>query len=489
MIDCQGGQIKMAGGRIIHDDKADHYRVITVHEALEHSSDVAAVKLALKMGPENFYKYIHDFGFGSRTGTELPGETRGLLRAPNRWGSSSIGSIAIGQEVGVTPIQLVSMVSTIANGGVYLPPHVFDCRSRPIATRPRLPRRRCRHSRSGAGGELPDPLPTGAHRVLSELAAAQMRKMMEGVVLFGTGKPAQLNGYSSGGKTGTAQKVDPVTHLYSKIDAHGLVRGHRAGQQPRDRCRRHHGQPERRVLLRHGGFRAGFRRSGAAGSRIPECSARHRSSTHKGPAKKDAPVKEDDASSEVGDINALYAAANDLPSDDPLRAAPAPAARLAHRPRCNRPRPATPPQIQSRRDSQQPSPSTSTIGKQTQFWPSPLLIPSSSPMPESFASHLSLGCPFARSLNRRAWQASKYRSSAAVLRVNRRPPRRHGPVRNQNRCPLRALANLPNCPSPFKICPSRGAGFSARTKYDLSGASPDPRQLSTLLLTNSSATH
>jgi cell division protein FtsI (penicillin-binding protein 3) len=96
MIDCQGGQIKMAGGHIIHDDKADHFGVVTVHYALEHSSDVAAVKLALKMGPDNFYKYIRDFGFGSRTGTKLPGETRGLLRPVKKWGSSSIGSIAIG---------------------------------------------------------------------------------------------------------------------------------------------------------------------------------------------------------------------------------------------------------------------------------------------------------------------------------------------------------------------------------------------------------
>ncbi len=86
---------------------------------------MAAVKLALKVGPDKFYSYIRDFGFGSRTGVELPGETRGLLRTPSKWGGSSIGSIAIGQEVGVTPVQLVSMVSTIANGGAYLPPHVL----------------------------------------------------------------------------------------------------------------------------------------------------------------------------------------------------------------------------------------------------------------------------------------------------------------------------------------------------------------------------
>ena len=215
MIDCLGGKITLAG-RVIHDNQGEHYGLIPVHQALEVSSDVAAVKLALKVGPERFYQYVRDFGFGGRTGAELPGETRGLLRPVNKWGPSSIGSIAIGQEVGVTPLQLVSMVSTIANGGVYLPPRVLmpgqvdgtrngQTQATPLVASPFKP-----------GEELPNPLPPGAHRVLSTLTAAQMRKMMEGVVLFGTGKPAQLNGYSSGGKTGTAQKVDPATHLYSK---------------------------------------------------------------------------------------------------------------------------------------------------------------------------------------------------------------------------------------------------------------------------------
>jgi cell division protein FtsI (penicillin-binding protein 3) len=86
MIDCQGGKITLAG-RVIHDDKSDHYGVITVHEALEHSSDVAAVKLALKVGPDNFYRYMREFGFGARTGTELPGETRGLLRPVSQAGA------------------------------------------------------------------------------------------------------------------------------------------------------------------------------------------------------------------------------------------------------------------------------------------------------------------------------------------------------------------------------------------------------------------
>src|ERR1017187_8827937 len=161
MIDCLGGKITMAGGRVIHDDKGEHFGVIPVHEALEHSSDVAAVKLALKVGPDRFYQFVRDFGFGSRTGAEMPGETRGLLRPVNKWGSSSIGSIAIGQEVAVTPLQLVSMVSTIANGGIYLPPHVLmpgqvGATAQKAATPQAAPFK--------SGGDLPNPLPPAVWR-------------------------------------------------------------------------------------------------------------------------------------------------------------------------------------------------------------------------------------------------------------------------------------------------------------------------------------
>ena len=118
-----------------------------MHQALEESSDVAAIKLAMKIGPDKFYEYIRDFGFGTRSNVELPGETRGLLRPVSRWQPSSIGSVAIGQEVAVTPLQLVTMVSTIANGGVYLPPHVLmpdqSSPSRELPTKS-LPHRRWR---------------------------------------------------------------------------------------------------------------------------------------------------------------------------------------------------------------------------------------------------------------------------------------------------------------------------------------------------------
>jgi len=319
MIDCQGGQIKMAGGRIIHDDKADHYHVITVHEALEHSSDVAAVKLALKMGPDNFYKYIHDFGFGGRTGVELPGETRGLLRTPNRWGSSSIGSIAIGQEVGVTPVQLVSMVSTIANGGVYLPPHVLMTQAAGANGQP-SPQMEARPFR--AGEDLVDPLPPGAHRVMSTMTAAEMRKMMEGVVLYGTGKPAQLIGYSSGGKTGTAQKVDPVTHLYSKTMHVASFAGIAPVNNPVIAIAVIMDNPK-------GASYYGTAVSAPVFAEVAQQVLEYLSVPHdidirpsKTPlkeAKAEKPVPEDDAGADQAEVNALFAAANDLPADDPLR--------------------------------------------------------------------------------------------------------------------------------------------------------------------------
>lgn len=208
LIDCHGGQLNVAG-RIVHDD---HYNgVLSTSQALWESSDVAAIQLAQRMGPNAFYKYIRAFGFGDRSGIEMPGETRGLLKPVRRWNPTTIGSIPMGQEIAVTPVQLITMASTIANGGMYLPPHVLLASTDEVKGSPKLKPVTFR-----PGDDLPNPLPEGAHRVISTLTAAQMRKMMEGVVLFGTGRNAQLNGYSSAGKTGTAQKIDIATHTYSK---------------------------------------------------------------------------------------------------------------------------------------------------------------------------------------------------------------------------------------------------------------------------------
>jgi len=326
MIDCQGGKITLAG-RVIHDDKDDHFGVITVHEALEHSSDVAAVKLALKVGPDRFYQYIRNFGFGARSGVELPGETRGLLRPTARWNGSSIGSIAIGQEVGVTPVQLVSMVSAIANGGTYLPPHVLmspattpDQNSAPLQG-PQVPQG---PQPFKATEELPNPLPTGAHRVISEMSSAEMRKMMEGVVLFGTGKPAQLNGYSSGGKTGTAQKIDPLTHLYSKTMHIASFAGFAPVNNPAIAIAVVIDNPK-------GGSYYGTAVSAPVFAEVAQQVLEYLGAPHDvdiQPVKtlatksKPAELAEDDSDADQQHVNSLFAAVNDLPADDPLRTPP-----------------------------------------------------------------------------------------------------------------------------------------------------------------------
>ena len=215
LIHTLGGSINVAG-RIVHDDRDvirfehQHNNVLTARQALAQSSNVAAVELGQRLGKDKLYHYIREFGFGRRTGIQLPGETAGLLRPPDRWGRTTIGSIPMGYAVGITPIQLVSMASAVANGGVYLPPHIV------LRLTPKSAGGGLRPDAFHPGESLPNPLPHGAHRVISELTAAKMRSMLESVVQEGTGVPAQLNGYSAAGKTGTAEKIDPRTHTYSK---------------------------------------------------------------------------------------------------------------------------------------------------------------------------------------------------------------------------------------------------------------------------------
>jgi len=193
LIDCQMGQI-MVAGRLIHDWKK--FGVLSVREILEHSSDVGAIKLALRLGGPRFYDTARAFGIGQSTGIELPGENRGLLRPVENWSASSIGSLAMGQEVSVTPIQIISAISAVANGGTLYAPHVV----REI------------HGGGPSGLRVPrEPrLATDAR------TAATMRELMEGVIREGTGKPARLDGYTAAGKSGTAQKIDPATGRYSR---------------------------------------------------------------------------------------------------------------------------------------------------------------------------------------------------------------------------------------------------------------------------------
>ncbi|HEY0083655.1 MAG TPA: penicillin-binding protein, partial [Pyrinomonadaceae bacterium] len=182
-------------GRTIRDTHA--YGTLTITEALAKSSNVAAIKLGLRLGKERMYDYMRRFGFGERTGIELKGETRGLVRRPENWHPSSMGSVAIGQEVGVTPIQMAAAFATIANDGVRVSPHLV------------------REVRDANGQAVHRATPE-SHRVLSAETARTLRPMLESVTVSGTAKLAQLDGYSAAGKTGTAQKIDPATRAYSK---------------------------------------------------------------------------------------------------------------------------------------------------------------------------------------------------------------------------------------------------------------------------------
>ncbi|WP_158786166.1 penicillin-binding transpeptidase domain-containing protein [Granulicella sp. L46] len=323
MVDCQFGAMTMFG-RTLHDDKSDRFGVVTVKYALEHSSDVGAAKMALKLGPDKFYKYMRGFGFGDRSGVELPSETRGLLAPPRKWGSTSILSMAIGQEVAVTPVQLVSMVSAIANGGVYLPPHILLQSSDALKREEHLGA-----SPFHPGEGLPATLPDGAHRVITEATASTMREMMAGVVSEGTGKAAQLNGYSSAGKTGTAQKVDPVTHTYSHTKVVASFAGFAPVNNPAISVTVVIDQPTVGILYGAEVSAPVFRE--VAQEVLEYLGVPHDQALKTAQQMKEAQntVEPDDVPDQhLGDLNAVFDEVNSLPADDPLRQ-PANAAAMA----------------------------------------------------------------------------------------------------------------------------------------------------------------
>ncbi len=197
VFDCENGATYVAGHKI-HDHK--RFGLLTVADILAQSSDVGAIKIAERLGAPKFYDYIHSFGFGTPTGVDLPGESRGLLRPLVNWSPISIGAISMGQEVGVTPMQLISAVSAIANGGLLYKPHIVAEVRRGETVLP---------GEGLLGASEP-------RRVIQPETAATLRRLMEGVILNGTGKLARLDGWTSAGKTGSAQKIDPDTGRYSR---------------------------------------------------------------------------------------------------------------------------------------------------------------------------------------------------------------------------------------------------------------------------------
>ena len=199
-IDCHGGVLKLPG-RVIHDSHGGLH-VIPMAMVLAKSSNIGAVEIGSRVGQAHLYEYARRFGFGQKTGIELPAESNGKLRKLAHWGTTSWASISIGQEVSVTTVQLARAAAVFASGG--------------LLVRPRLVLKK--------GNQTLQPQPPV--RVIRPETAITMRQMMEGVVMKGgTAPKAQLAGYSTGGKTGSAQIFDMATHRYSHNTYNGSFIG------------------------------------------------------------------------------------------------------------------------------------------------------------------------------------------------------------------------------------------------------------------------
>ncbi len=184
-------QIQVAD-RTIHDAEDRGAEDLTTSGILAQSSNVGAVEIGLKLGATRFDHWVREFGFGSPTGVDLPGEESGIVLPVSRYSGSSMGNLPIGQGESVTPLQIATAYSAIANGGILRAPHVIQ-----------------------AIGGKQRPLPAG-HRILSPQVAAEMRQMLKGVLApGGTAQQVSIPGYQLAGKTGTANKVDPATGQYS----------------------------------------------------------------------------------------------------------------------------------------------------------------------------------------------------------------------------------------------------------------------------------
>ena len=196
MIDCGHGAIEVSGIRI-NDHKV--FDQLSFRDVIAKSSDVGVARVAQRLGRENFNRYMREFGFGAVTGVELPGESGGLLRPPNRWSALSLPTLAFGQEIGVTALQMTVAVAAVANGGYLMKPTIV------------------KQVEDSEGRVVREARPVAVRRVLDAATADTLTDILRGVVLHGTGHKAAIPGYAVAGKTGTAQKVEP-SGRYSMVD-------------------------------------------------------------------------------------------------------------------------------------------------------------------------------------------------------------------------------------------------------------------------------
>ncbi|MBS1114621.1 MAG: stage sporulation protein [Nitrospirae bacterium] len=194
-FDCSRGGIEV-GGKFIRD--AHKHGVLTFHEVIQKSSNVGSIMIGMKLGKERLYRYAKLYGFGEETGIDMPGEVSGWIRKPEKWSATSIGAIPIGQEVAVTPLQILRAYSVIANGGYLIQPH--------LVSEIRTPEGQTIFSFKGT-----------SRRILTEKTAEVFKNILKTVVEDGgTATEAAVEGNPVAGKTGTAQLIDSRTGRYSR---------------------------------------------------------------------------------------------------------------------------------------------------------------------------------------------------------------------------------------------------------------------------------
>jgi len=189
MVFCENGHFSYAG-RVLHDHHG--YADLSVQDILVHSSNIGAAKLGMRLGEEKLYEYIRSFGFGERTGIALPGEINGIIHPVHRWSKISITRIPMGQGVAVTPIQTVTAMAVIANGGSLMMPQIVH------------------DIRDEDGNVVKSFAPVKIRQPVSTEVTRDITKALKDVVSArGTAAGAKVPGFTVAGKTGTAQKVDP----------------------------------------------------------------------------------------------------------------------------------------------------------------------------------------------------------------------------------------------------------------------------------------
>ena len=212
-FNCEHGVYNFAG-HTIHDTHS--YGRLTVSDILKHSSNIGAAKIGFRLGDERLARYLRNFGFGERSGIDLPGESPGNMRSKQHWYGIDLATISFGQGITATAVQLAAAISAIANGGYLMKPYVVE------------------RITDDNGIVIQRFDPQMLRRVISADTSKKVTTMMEGVTNEGgTGTNAAVEGFRVAGKTGTAQKADPVTHRYSASKRTGSFIGFIPADKPR----------------------------------------------------------------------------------------------------------------------------------------------------------------------------------------------------------------------------------------------------------------